>query len=209
MLRLLDRAHIASATLVGHSYGGMVIAAAAGRARRRVSRLVHLDTYVPRDRESCSSSRAQVPRCHEFIYCSGWALTAVGYLLAGAGFGVLVPGVTNIAMRDVPAGVSGAASGVGRRQYLPPDRHLGRASMTSCPSTDVRHQACPNSPARPNSTSLRYIGQRVQCYRSRMYLSAASVDAEPLHQGAQPASVTFTHVDPTVLSLVPRPSSVC
>jgi hypothetical protein len=42
-----------------------------------------------------------------------------------------------------------------------------------------------------------------------MYLSAASVDAEPLHQGAQPASVTFTHVDPTVLSLVPRPSSVC
>jgi DHA2 family methylenomycin A resistance protein-like MFS transporter len=41
-----------------------------------------------------------------------FALTAVGYLLAGAGFGVLVPGVTHVAMRDVPAGVSGAASGV-------------------------------------------------------------------------------------------------
>jgi MFS transporter, DHA2 family, methylenomycin A resistance protein len=38
-------------------------------------------------------------------------LTAIGYLLAGAGFGVLVPGVTHVAMRDVPAGVSGAASG--------------------------------------------------------------------------------------------------
>jgi MFS transporter, DHA2 family, methylenomycin A resistance protein len=41
-----------------------------------------------------------------------FALTAVGYLLAGAGCGVLVPGVTHVAMLDVPAGVSGAASGV-------------------------------------------------------------------------------------------------
>jgi MFS transporter, DHA2 family, methylenomycin A resistance protein len=41
-----------------------------------------------------------------------FVLTAVGYLLAGAGVGVIVPGVTHVAMRDVPAGVSGAASGV-------------------------------------------------------------------------------------------------
>jgi pimeloyl-ACP methyl ester carboxylesterase len=53
VLRLLDRAHITSATLVGHSYAGMVIAAAADRACGRVSRLVHLDAYVPRDGESC------------------------------------------------------------------------------------------------------------------------------------------------------------
>jgi MFS transporter, DHA2 family, methylenomycin A resistance protein len=39
-------------------------------------------------------------------------LTAIGYFLAGLGFGVMVPGVTHVAMRDVPAGVSGAASGV-------------------------------------------------------------------------------------------------
>lgn len=43
---------------------------------------------------------------------SPFILTAVGYVLAGAGFGVMVPGVTHVAMRDVPAGVSGAASGV-------------------------------------------------------------------------------------------------
>jgi MFS transporter, DHA2 family, methylenomycin A resistance protein len=43
---------------------------------------------------------------------SPFILTAVGYLLAGAGFGVLVPGVMQVAMRDVPAGVSGGASGV-------------------------------------------------------------------------------------------------
>jgi pimeloyl-ACP methyl ester carboxylesterase len=55
VLCLLDRARIADATLVGHSYGGMVIAAAADRAGGRVSRVVHLDAYVPRDGESCWS----------------------------------------------------------------------------------------------------------------------------------------------------------
>ena len=59
VLRLLDRAHVTSATLVGHSYAGMVIAAAADRARGRVSRLVHLDAYVPRDGESCWSSTTE------------------------------------------------------------------------------------------------------------------------------------------------------
>ena len=39
-------------------------------------------------------------------------LTAAGFLLCGAGFGLLVPGVTHVAMRDVPPGISGAASGV-------------------------------------------------------------------------------------------------
>jgi pimeloyl-ACP methyl ester carboxylesterase len=52
VLRQLDRAHLTHATLVGHSYGGMVIAAAADRAGGRVSRLVHLDGFVPSDGES-------------------------------------------------------------------------------------------------------------------------------------------------------------
>ncbi|MBL7491542.1 alpha/beta hydrolase [Frankia sp. AgB1.9] len=56
VLRHLDRNHITNATLVGHSYAGMVIAAAADRAGGRISRLVHLDAYVPRDGESCWSS---------------------------------------------------------------------------------------------------------------------------------------------------------
>lgn len=41
-----------------------------------------------------------------------FALAAAGYLLSGAGFGAIVPALTHLAMRDVPAGVSGAASGV-------------------------------------------------------------------------------------------------
>ncbi len=35
-----------------------------------------------------------------------------GYVLLGAGYGTLVPSITNTAMRDVPLGVSGAASGI-------------------------------------------------------------------------------------------------
>jgi pimeloyl-ACP methyl ester carboxylesterase len=52
VLRLLDRAHLTDVTLVGHSYAGMVITAAADRAGGRISRLVHLDAFVPRDGES-------------------------------------------------------------------------------------------------------------------------------------------------------------
>lgn len=59
VLRLLDRARITGATLVGHSYGGMVTAAAADRADGRISRLVQLDAYVPRDGESCWSSTSE------------------------------------------------------------------------------------------------------------------------------------------------------
>jgi pimeloyl-ACP methyl ester carboxylesterase len=55
VLKLLDRFHLTDATLVGHSYGGMVIAAAADRANGRVSRLVHLDAYVPQNGDSCWS----------------------------------------------------------------------------------------------------------------------------------------------------------
>jgi pimeloyl-ACP methyl ester carboxylesterase len=62
VLALLDRAQITDVTLVGHSYGGMVISAAADRAGGRVSRLVHLDAYVPRDGESCWSLTTEAYR---------------------------------------------------------------------------------------------------------------------------------------------------
>ena len=72
VLRLLDRFRITGATLVGHSYGGMVIAAAADRADGRISRLVHLDAYVPRDGESCWSSTTE--RYRE-LFAAGAATT--------------------------------------------------------------------------------------------------------------------------------------
>jgi pimeloyl-ACP methyl ester carboxylesterase len=52
VLLLLERADLTDVTLVGHSYAGMVITAAADRAAGRISRLVHLDAFVPRDGES-------------------------------------------------------------------------------------------------------------------------------------------------------------
>ena len=72
VLRHFDRAGITDATLVGHSYGGMVIAAAADRAHGRVARLVHLDAYVPRDGESCWSATNEHFR---EVYAAGAAST--------------------------------------------------------------------------------------------------------------------------------------
>jgi MFS transporter, DHA2 family, methylenomycin A resistance protein len=43
---------------------------------------------------------------------SSFALTAAGYLVSGAAFGALVPALALVAMRDVPAGTTGGASGV-------------------------------------------------------------------------------------------------
>lgn len=59
VLALLDRTGATDVTLLGHSYGGMVVAAAADRAAGRVSRAVHLDAYVPLDGESCWSSTSE------------------------------------------------------------------------------------------------------------------------------------------------------
>ncbi|HLG72345.1 MAG TPA: alpha/beta fold hydrolase, partial [Chloroflexota bacterium] len=44
---VLEFEDVREAILVGHSYGGMVIAGAAGRAAERLSQLVYLDAYVP------------------------------------------------------------------------------------------------------------------------------------------------------------------
>lgn len=42
-------------TLVGHSYGGMVITGVADRVPDRISRLVYLDAFVPEDGDSAQS----------------------------------------------------------------------------------------------------------------------------------------------------------
>ncbi|PPJ24649.1 salicylate esterase [Nocardia nova] len=82
VVRLLDRAHLTDVTLVGHSYGGMVIAAAADRAGGRVSRLVHLDAYVPRAGESCWSATNEHFRR---VFAAGAAST--GYAVCPPGDG--------------------------------------------------------------------------------------------------------------------------
>ncbi|GAA2210241.1 alpha/beta fold hydrolase [Nonomuraea monospora] len=113
VLRLLDRAHLTDATLVGHSYGGMVIAAAADRAGGRISRLVHLDAYVPRDGESCWSSTTE--RYRE-VFAAGAAST---------GYAVLPPDGGDPRRRPHPLAsflqtvrLTGALARIPRREFV-------------------------------------------------------------------------------------------
>ncbi len=47
VLELLDAEDLEQATLVGHSYAGLVVTGAAARAPERLARLVYLDAFVP------------------------------------------------------------------------------------------------------------------------------------------------------------------
>jgi pimeloyl-ACP methyl ester carboxylesterase len=47
VLGLLEAEELRGVTLVGHSYGGMVITAAAAEAKGRIAQLVYLDAFVP------------------------------------------------------------------------------------------------------------------------------------------------------------------
>lgn len=62
ILQFLEGSKLTDVTLVGHSYGGMVISAVADRATWRISRLVYLDAYVPRDGDSCWSLTTEAYR---------------------------------------------------------------------------------------------------------------------------------------------------
>ena len=113
VLRHLEGQHITDATLVGHSYGGMVITAVADRAGDRVSRLVHLDAFVPRDGESCWSAANGHFR----------ALFAVG--AAATGFSVSPPDGGDPRRRPHPLGaflqavrLTGAFAEVPRREFV-------------------------------------------------------------------------------------------
>jgi pimeloyl-ACP methyl ester carboxylesterase len=53
LLGYLEREELERVTLVGHSYGGMVITGVAGRASHRVSALVYIDAFVPEPGQSC------------------------------------------------------------------------------------------------------------------------------------------------------------
>ncbi|MEU6378822.1 alpha/beta hydrolase family protein [Streptomyces sp. NPDC046909] len=113
VLKVLDRAHVGDATLVGHSYGGMVIAAAADRAGGRVARLVHLDACVPRDGESCWSSTNE---CFREAFAAGAAAT---------GYAVRPPDGGDPRRRPHPLAsflqtvrLTGAAAEVPRREFV-------------------------------------------------------------------------------------------
>jgi pimeloyl-ACP methyl ester carboxylesterase len=113
VLRLLDEARLTGVTLVGHSYGGMVISVAADRARGRVARLVYLDAYVPRDGDSCWSSTTEAYR-QAFLAGS-----------ASTGYSVLPPAGGDPRRRPHPlasfvqtARLTGAVDEVPQREFV-------------------------------------------------------------------------------------------
>lgn len=52
VVNVLEYEDLGGVTLVGHSYGGMVISGVAGRVPERIARLVYLDAFVPEDGQS-------------------------------------------------------------------------------------------------------------------------------------------------------------
>lgn len=83
----------------------LVMAQLAGRLDRRHSARTVITT-------GCLVAALGLLALSRASQATPFALTAVGYLTCGAGFGLLAPAIAHVAMRDVPAGVSGAASGV-------------------------------------------------------------------------------------------------
>ncbi|MFJ9082758.1 MFS transporter [Streptomyces sp. NPDC102384] len=68
-----------------------------------------------------------------------FGVAGIGYLVAGVGFGLLVPGITHVAMRDVSVSVAGAASAV-----LNSSRQLGTAvglALVAAIGVAVTHHA--------------------------------------------------------------------
>ena len=95
----------------------IVTAQCAGRLRRRFQPVVIVVG-------GCLVGAAGVAVLALLSGTTSFAVAFVGYVLVGIGWGTLVPGVVNVAMRDVPPGVSGGR--LRPRQRGPAGRHLGR-----------------------------------------------------------------------------------
>lgn len=93
----------------------LTAAQSAGRLSTRFSTRALVTT-------GCASAALGVAALSTLTPASPFSVAAVGYLFAGVGFGLLVPGVTHLAMRDVRGSVAGAASAV-----LNSARQLGTA----------------------------------------------------------------------------------
>jgi MFS transporter, DHA2 family, methylenomycin A resistance protein len=115
-------------------------------------------------------------------------VTAVGFLLCGAGFGLLVPGVTHVAMRDVPPEISGAASGV-----VNASRQIGTSVGLAVLGTLGVTSAVENWKA----TAQRFPAAiRAEALRQAQNVGGARINAVAETLGAayrQPAAQSFAH----------------
>lgn len=73
VLGVLESEDLRDVALVGHSYGGMVVAAVAERAHERLSQLIYLDAFLPDPRRALSDY-APVPKTRD----DGWRVPPPG-----------------------------------------------------------------------------------------------------------------------------------
>jgi pimeloyl-ACP methyl ester carboxylesterase len=52
VVRVIEQEDLRDVTLVGHSYGGMIVTGVASRCQERLKTVVYLDAFVPRDGQS-------------------------------------------------------------------------------------------------------------------------------------------------------------
>ena len=83
----------------------LVVAQSAGRLSRRLPARAIAGG-------GCLVTAAGILTFSTLTPSSPFVIAVIGYALFGAGTGMWIPGTANVAMRDVPAGLSGTASGV-------------------------------------------------------------------------------------------------
>ena len=119
---------------------------------------------------------------------SSFTITVIGYVLFGAGTGMWIPGVANVAMRDVPPGLSGTASGVfnasrqvGTSIGLAILGAIGTHAATSAWTSQAAHL--------PGAARQAAIGQARDVASAR--ISSVTTALGPGHRAA--AEQAFTH----------------
>ncbi|MEV0202768.1 alpha/beta hydrolase [Nonomuraea sp. NPDC050691] len=121
---LLEAEGVEDAVLVGHSYGGMVITGAAGRAPGRAGALVYLDAVVPSDGDSCwSLVRDEERRWYADVDETGYAVRTLPFF---------DPRATPHPIASVlqPLRLTGDLSHVRRRDYVYAARWDGESPST-------------------------------------------------------------------------------
>ncbi|PZS39104.1 MAG: hypothetical protein DLM62_10110 [Pseudonocardiales bacterium] len=117
-----------------------------------------------------------------------FAWTAIGYLIAGAGFCVLTPAAAHLAIRDVPTGASGAASGVlnSSRQV---DTSVGLAVLGAIGINAAISDWCAKTGRFPASVRARALDQVQNVSGARISAVTHSLGSACRH----PAADSFVH----------------
>ena len=121
----------------------LLMAQSAGRLDRRFPATAVVAT-------GCAVAAVGVFALSRVTTTTPFALTAVGYVLFGGGFGTFIPGTTHVALRDVPPGVSGAASGM-----LNAARQIGTSVGLAVLGAIGSTRRCPTGTAGPAGPSRR------------------------------------------------------